>query len=228
MKDTNTMQQAVSDVAMIRKAIERAQQSEQPEKARLSALDAKILVQAISLFFALGLAIVELVSGHFITESILQTTTTWEFVLLGIGQVAVSLAVFVMCLYFIVWRSARHGEQEVSKFIAQNFTYLRSLSLVADLLIKFIVFSLVLIAQRADWLAPLLLVFTADYLFQGRFFNLPLAVSLAAGLGCIGLAALVFFTGNPQVVWPLLVFAAANAASLVVLVRARKPKNEAA
>lgn len=228
MPDTSSVQQAVSDLAMIRKAIERAQGSSQPEKARRSALEAKIWVQAISLFHALGLSVVELASGNLITESILQVTSTWELVLLGIGQVAFSLAVFVMCLYFIVWRSARHGQQELSKFIAQNFTYLRSLSLVADLLIKFIIFSLVLIAPRPEWLAPLLLVFTADYLFQGRFFTLPLSASLATGVICVGLAGLVFYSGTAELVWPLLVFAAINIASLVVLLRAHKPRSEAA
>ena len=80
-------------------------------------------------------ALVELLTGDMISVSLMSVTWSSELLVLGIGQLAVALAVFVMCLYFIVWRSARHGEQDLSTFIDRNFTYLRSLSLVADLLV---------------------------------------------------------------------------------------------
>jgi hypothetical protein len=136
--------------------------------------------------------------------------------------VGVTLAVFVMCLYFIVWRSSRASEQEFSGYVAKNFRYLRSLSLVADLLVKFIVFSLVMLAPRPEWIAPLLVVFIADYLIQGRFFHFPVKVSLAMGLGCLLIAAFMYFYPMILLLWPLLLFVVIGGLSGFMLIRARR------
>jgi hypothetical protein len=223
MKHIGTVQRAVSDLAMIRKAIERARaddKGEKGEKVRRSALEANLLIQSISLLFVLVLCVVELVSEHAMTRSMLLFSPIWEEGVLGVVLVGAILAMFVVALYFIVWRSARHSEQEFSRFIAINFKYLRGLSLLADLVIKFIAFSLVMLAPRPEWIAPLLIVFTADYLFQGRYFNLPIRASLALGVLCIGAAVALYLTGTALLLWPLLLFAVVNALSLLVLIRA--------
>jgi len=222
MDDNNTVQQAVRDLAMIKRAIERVEDQEQPAQAVLSAINAKLVVHAISLFFAVGFVVVELIFDHSLTRSMLVLSHFWEEGVIGIAQVGATLVVFVMCLYFIVWRSSRHSRQEFSQYVAKNFRYLRSLSLVADLLVKFIVFSLVMLAPRPEWIAPLLSIFVADYLIQGRFFHFPVKVSLGLGLLCIGVAALLYFYPSALLLWPLLLFAMTCTLSMIMLIQARK------
>ena len=54
MNDNGAIQRAVSDLAMIRKAIERARGNVKPDKAYWPAMKAKMMVQSISLVFALA------------------------------------------------------------------------------------------------------------------------------------------------------------------------------
>ncbi|MBN2493283.1 MAG: hypothetical protein JXR96_01725 [Deltaproteobacteria bacterium] len=219
MSDQYSLQRAVHDLAMIRKAIERAHSADQTSAALRSALRAKFIIQSISLLLALALALAELASGHVLSRGLMLLSPDWEEGMLGIAQVGVMLATCIMALYFIVWRSSRYGEQEFSRFIAANFQYLRSFSLLSDLLVKFIVFSLVVLAPRPEWVAPLLVVFTADYLFQGRYFNLPIRLSLALGVVCLAVAAVLYLTETVLLMWPLLVFALINGLSLLVHIR---------
>ncbi|MFH1434467.1 MAG: hypothetical protein ABIJ56_02005 [Pseudomonadota bacterium] len=220
MKDNGTIQRAVSDLAMIRKAIERARGDVKPEKAYWPAMRAKMMVQSISLVFALAILLAELGGGHALTHAMMVLSPIWDQAILGVATVGVILALLALSFYFIVWRSARHSDQDMARFIADNFQYLRSLSLLADLLVKFIVFSLLILAPRPEWIAPLLMVFTADYMLQGRYFNLPIKASLALGVLCIAGAAAMYLTGTTLLVWPLALFAAVNALSLAVLLRA--------
>lgn len=222
MDDHSSVQQAVRDLALIKRAIERAEGEEQPVQAHRSALNAKLLVHGIALFFALGLAMVELVSDHTLTRSTLILSRVWEQAVLGVVEVGAALVVFVMCLYFIVWRSSLHSKQEFSQYVAKNFRYLRSLSLVADLLVKFIVFSLVILAPRPEWITPLLVVFIADYLIQGRFFHFPVKVSLALGLLCLLIAVFMYFYPVVMLFWALTVFVAVGGLSGLMLMRARR------
>lgn len=222
MDSNSTVQQAVRDLAMIKRAIERVEGEEQPVQARRSAIQAKLFVHYISLFFALVLVAVELFFDHNLTRSMLVLSRFWEEGVIGIAQVGATLVVFVMCLYFIVWRSSRHSGQGFAQYVAKNFRYLRSLSLVADLLVKFIVFSLVMLAPRPEWIAPLLSIFIADYLIQGRFFHFPVKLSLGLGLLCIAVAAGLYFYPSALLIWPLSMFVLIGTLSVIMLLRARK------
>ena len=222
MKEIGSIQKAVKDVAMIRRAIERVSGQPGSPRARRSVLDANLVLQTLSLVFAASLALTELLSGHVITQNMRISRYFFEDTVLGLGQVGLVLGLLVMCVYFVVWRSARHGEQEFSEYVARNFRYLRSVSFLGDLLVKFLVLSLLVLAPRPEWIAPMLALFTGDYLIQGRFFNLPIKLSLFLGIGCVLVAAGLYLRGIDAVLWPLLLFVAVNLISLARLIHHRR------
>ena len=82
--------------------------------------------------------------------------------------------------------------------------------------------------NTTEWIAPMLALFTGDYLIQGRFFNLPLKLSLFLGIACVLVAAGMYLKGIIFVFWPLLLFVAVNLISLALLVRSRMKDEEPA
>jgi hypothetical protein len=86
-----------------------------------------------------------------------------------------------LSVYLIVWRNAQLAGEELSAFIRRNFRYLSFATLTSDLFIKFSAVSLVILAQRPDWVAPILIACTGDWLIQGRGFMLPVKISIPLG-----------------------------------------------
>lgn len=211
----DSIQQAIQDVAEIRRAIERS--SAQPAKARRAALTADLLVQAISLACVLFMLLFELLTDHEATEVMLLSAQIPKLGTIGLAMIGLALPLLIMCLYFIVWRSSRHGEQDFSAFVGANFHYLHRLSLVADLVVKFVVLSLLVLGSQPEWIGPVLALFTADYLFQGRFFHFSVRNSLLLGLACLGATAALLLTGTALLAYPLGIFGALNGLSLAGL-----------
>jgi len=67
----------------------------------------------------------------------------------------------------------------MNAYIVRNFIYIKNLSLISDLLMKFIALSLAILAGKPEWIAPLLAAFTGDYLLQNRFFTLPTVAGIS-------------------------------------------------
>lgn len=221
MADLSTIQQAANDLALIRRAIERAHVPEQTASSRRTVFDANLLLQIIAFSAALVLTIFELATGHVISHTLKISATDPSLSLFGIGNIGLALLLLVMCAYFIIWRAARHADQPFHAYLANNFTYLRRLSFVGDLVVKFVVVSLLILSGKPEWIAPILVLFIGDYLIQGRFFILSLRIALAMGLSCFATAALLFFSDVHQILWPLLVFLVVDAISMAGTLRAR-------
>ena len=178
MKSNYLVQDAVSDLALIRRAIEKAGGKNPAIPGNRIALDAGLIFQGLCLLIALGLLVYELLSGRQMTQIMMMSTHDPELGFLGLGQVALTGIALVMCLYFLTWRGAYHAEQGFAEYVARNFHYLRNLSFISDLLVKFIPLSLLVLAGQSQWVAPLLSLYIADYLVQGRFFSIPTRMSL--------------------------------------------------
>jgi membrane protein implicated in regulation of membrane protease activity len=217
----DTIQNAVNDLAVIRRAIEKAGNPDTGMPANAVAVDAGLLFQGICLLIATALIGFELISSGSMTSIMLYSAHDTEIGLLGLAQVAIVMATLVMCLYFIVWRASLHSEQGFQDYLVRNFQYLRNLSLVSDLLTKFIPLSLLVLAGHPEWVSPLLCLYIADYLVQGRFFSMPVRVSLALGIAALSVAVAQYLIHSANLVWPLVLFAALTAVSLLFLLRAR-------
>ena len=215
--DPLDVRQAIADVALLRRVLHQIEQKRtDQESAGLfgTTLNANMLLQGGALCIALALAIVEIFSDNVISRAMMLGNESLDLRLAGIGIVALMLLGMITALYFVLWRAARHNGEEFGAYIARNFRYARHVSYLSDLLMKFVAVALLLLAGQSQWVAPLLMAFTGDYLLQGRLFTLPTKAAVALGAVCIGGALLQFLSHSDSLLIPLAVFSVISAFSV--------------
>ena len=215
--DPLDVRQAIADVALLRRVLHQIEQKRtDQESAGLfgTTLNANMLLQGGALCVALVLAIIEIFSDNAISRAMILGNESLDLRLAGIGIVALMLLGMITALYFVLWRAARHNGEEFGAYIARNFRYARHVSYLSDLLMKFVAVALVLLAGQSQWVAPLLMAFTGDYLLQGRLFTLPTKAAVALGVVCIGGALLQFLSHSDSLLIPLAVFSVISAFSV--------------
>ena len=215
--DPLDVRQAIADVALLRRVLHQIEEKRNDqESAGLfgTTLNTNMLLQGGALCMALALAIVEIFSDNVISRTMILGNESLDLRLAGIGIVALMLLGMITALYFVLWRAARHNGEEFGAYIARNFRYARHVSYLSDLLMKFVAVALVLLAGQSQWVAPLLMAFTGDYLLQGRLFTLPTKVAVALGVACIGGALLQFLSHSDSLLIPVAVFSAISAFSV--------------
>lgn len=219
MAEDEVLQRAVNDLAMVRRAVERAQveRGQVSERSAQVTRDANLMLHIIALATVLGLLAFEAVT-HELSTALLWSAAEPQLRRLEVLQIGASLPIFLGFFYFVVWRAVRRSDEGWSAYVARNFQYLRNLTFVADLFVKFVVLALLMEARHPQWVAPLLTLFVGDYLLQGRFFVLPVRVAFALGVVTVALAAVQFQAGASSLVGSFAVFGAVTATSLGYLV----------
>ena len=216
------VRKAIADVELIRRVLDQAEKSDSPAQTVGLfgvTLTANIILQSIALAGAVLLLIIELLTHGGITELLMLGATLPDIRLLGIGLMAGILIGLVILLYFVIWRAARNSREEFNAYIVRNFRYARLLSYLSDLLLKFAAVALVMLAGHPDWIPPLLLAFTGDYLVQGRLFTLPTRSAVILGAICIAIGLCQFLAGIQTLLVPLTVFTVVAALSTGRLMR---------
>jgi len=219
--DETTLQQAVRDLAMIRRTIEQTNPSAAPPARLRLALDARLLIHGVAALVAAALLAFELATGDVMSKTLRLSVHDPSLSLFGVANIGVALAFLVMCAYFIVWRAARHADTPLDRYLAHNFTYLRRLSFIGDLVVKLAVVSLIILGGKPQWLGPVLALFLGDYLIQGRLFHFTVRPALALGLGCFLAAGALFAAGIDLLAWPLGLFLLVSALAIIDLLRTR-------
>lgn len=220
---------ALADISLIRRALDHADQDQIDTRLVGVTLDANLLLQSAAFLAALALCMTEIFSGNSVTQTLMMSSEVDELRHFGIGFMAAILIGLLVALYFILWRAALHNNESMGAYITRNFKYVKNLSLISDLLMKFITISLLLLAGKAEWVAPVLMAFTGDYLLQGRFFTLPTKTSVVLGIGCLVAAFAQFIIGSHALLFPLLVFSfIAGVSTARLAVRYRQQKTVAA
>jgi hypothetical protein len=211
------VQGALSDVALIRQVLDRVEERRGDTSLFGISLDANLLLQICAFIGVLAFLGLELFGSLSISELVAQNNDSPEAHREWIGMIGFSLFMLLLILYFVLWRAARHSQEDMTAYIATNFRYARNLNFISDLLIKFVALSLIVLAGQGGWVAPLLLAFTGDYLLQGRLFTLPNGVSQVVGVLCLIGAGIQFFYFSGNFAIPLVVFAVICGCSLIRL-----------
>lgn len=217
MNNTENVQKALNDVAIIRQVLKEKNQDNIDNQLNGITLDANVIIQGGAFVFALLLLVYELMSGSTMSAIMMLEGQIEELRSFAIGFMGFTLIGLLIPLYFILWRAAKHNGEDINAYIVRNFKYVKNLGLISDLLMKFIALSLVMLAGKPEWVTPLLAAFTGDYLLQNRFFTLPTKLSSILGIACIALGFWLFMSNNHSLYIPLLAFTVVAGISLTRL-----------
>lgn len=209
----NDIEKALNDIALIKNVM-----NDSSNKLNGITLKAHLVVQLLALILVVGLVMIEYIGNATLTHTLLMGNIDDGIKNIGIALIATILTGLLCSLYFVVWRAAQHNGESVSNYIQRNFKYMNNMSFLSDLLMKFITVALVLLAGKAQWIAPLLMVFTADYLLQARFFTITTKVSSVLGIICIAVAIYMFLNGFSSILVPLVGFSIVCGISVVRLI----------
>ena len=222
--EETTVQEAIRNIEQMKRAIGRVEKTK--NKNRLFAPNKiGLLVQTGAVCIAAPFFIVEAINGHF-TREFLYSAKSEMFREAGIASLAGFLVGLLAILYLVLWDGARKNSEALGDYVSRNFLALSFLSLLSDLFVKFVAISLVLLAAKPEWSGVLMLVFTADYLVQGRLFTLPFKLNIAAALSCVGIATYQFCTQSASLLPALAAFNFLAIASVLFTLRnMRKEQN---
>lgn len=229
---TENVQEALRNISTIQRIMRQVSSNE--NRTGLASPDTAISLQITALVLSVGLLIQDLglnpFSGGDITPSyVLSLSAHNTFLRVAvIGAVAVFLGLLSLGLYTILWTSAKSQREEISSYIARNFRSLSAISFLSDLSVKFCATAMAIATGYPALVSPLMLLCTADYLFQGRFFSLPFRTSLVLGVLAIGIGALQVYHGNGNLWVAVAVFSSITALSVSSLIVSKKAYARAA
>ncbi|MBY0554705.1 hypothetical protein K2P97_09260 [bacterium] len=222
MSNNQITKNSINDLAYIQRLLNRIESNEFSMPLNKFALEINILFQSLCLLFAMAFVGYELVSSGGITSSMLLSANDSELGHLGMQTVLLILLGLVAVFYYLVWRASVASGRDLSQYLEVNFKFLKNLSLISDLLVKFIVVYLMVTLGQPQFVSLLLVLFVGDYLIQGRFFNLSLRLSLIAGMLCFVVAGLLYWQQNFGLIYPLILFSSITLISVFNLVQSKK------
>ncbi|MGA0844887.1 MAG: hypothetical protein ACO3RT_12155 [Arenicellales bacterium] len=219
------IRKAIADVELIRRVLNQAENQpvEAPHVDLLGVtVTANLVIQTVAVALAGALLLTEALGQRYLSRLLELGATAPDLRLLGVALIAGLLVGLVILLYLVIWRAARNSGEDFNQYLVRNFRYARLLSYLSDLFIKFVAVSLLILGGHTAWIGPLLLVFTGDYLIQGRLFTLSTRVAIGLGAFCIVAGLVQFFMGVVSLLPALVFFTAIGAASMGRLIRIRK------
>ncbi len=215
MVSDTQIQKAIEDLNAIRRTIDNVDNRNVTNKqVQRSALKTGLNIQTWALASAGLLTFVELFAGNINTLNLLNSATYENMRIPGLLNCGFALVLIFAAIYFVIFRSAKDADRDFNDYLARNFQYLNNLNFGSDLFLKFVVFSILIFAEKPEWIAPMFLLFIADYLLQGRFFKLPLRAGLTLGVACLLGGLIQFAVGSPLLVYPGTAFCLAGLCSI--------------
>lgn len=222
MSNDHIAKNSLNDLAYVQRLLKKIEGNEFSMPLNKFALDINICFQLLCLVFAIFLAGYEFMTEGQITSSMLLSAQDSELGSLGMKTVAIILFALVVVFYFLVWRASVVAKRDFNLYLEANFKFLKNLSLVSDLLVKFVSLYLLVLTGQAHFVSLLLILFVGDYLIQGRFFNLPFSFSATGGVLSFILCFILFYFKKPDLIYPLVVFVVMTIASVVYLLKSKK------
>lgn len=199
-----SLEQTLKELREIRCAIDRVQSSKRGLGTSGSNY-VQLIVHGIAAAAAGALLVEEiLVESH--TATLLASVSNKTIQITGLSAMGVILIALLIVAYFFIGGAAHKAGESAASYISRNITYVSNVSFLSDLFLKFIILCALVLAQKPEWFGPALIFFTGDYIFQGRFFNLPLVTGTVLASGCFVLGLLQVLMNVPSVAPALGIF----------------------
>lgn len=203
--DNLSLEQAINDLSTIKRAIEVSAHKDGVPKD-VSALSVGRVTHVFGATIGGIILVYELFAETSLTQIMMLAKNDTQIGITGVSLVATVLPVLIMCLYFIIWRESQSEGDTFQLYVNRNFRYLKNLGFVSDVVCKFIPLSLLAIVGGVQWIAPLLILYLADFLIGGKYFIMPVRTGLIAGVVCVLASVSQWLLGETSLVLPLIVF----------------------
>lgn len=194
---------AIADISFLRNIVDRV---EKFQSNNSPAIKLDLIIQGFVSFFAIGLLLSELLTGHSNTRLMIASINNSEIQSYGIQNIIWSMLYLTFLAYIAIYIQAKKEGEPYAEYLLNNFRYLRNVTFVSDCIIKIVAIACAIFANQPQWVAPLLFIFTADYLFQARLFRIPIRPANYLGIFCLIAAAVQFYLGSPMIIYPTLAF----------------------
>jgi hypothetical protein len=222
MSNDQYLKNSLNDLAFVQRLLKKVEGQEFSMPLNKFAIEVSLFFQSFCLVLALLLVWSELATSGQITSSIIIAAKDTELGLLGMNTVLIILFGLVVIFYYLAWRASVSAGRNFNTYMEVNFKFLKNLSLFSDLIVKFSVFYLLVMAGLTQFVSVLLVIFIADDLIQGRYFNLPLKNSMMAGTLSYLIGFILYYFKIPTVIYPLILFSMMTFFSLMNLFKMRR------
>ena len=214
--NTTEVQQAMQDIMAMRRSIQTFEKGKDGKIANTS-FRANFKLQWMALGLCGVQVLIELFFNQRISFAILATPESENNRVQDVAIIGIFLTMCVINQYIVVKRAASKVQDDLETYIKRNFVYLKNLSHLSDLGVKFLVIAIAIWARIPSYVGIFLYIFMADYLFQGRFFTLPVAKGYLLGGISLALAGYSFLMGINTVTGVLVWYCVVNVLSLIHL-----------
>ncbi len=223
-----TIEQAAADIAEVRKSLTEADahHGTARQDAAPTTTGAHIILQAGALILAVWGLGSEVLSGHQNSALFLASVGIPDIQVIGLVQIFAILSIIVAGIYLMAHRAAKRSRQNFGEYVSRHFPYLKHQSFVSDLVLKFCVIGMVILADKPALVAPICMMFVGDYLIQGRFFTIPLIVANVLGGAAMLGGVAMFLLGSTLLAWPFAAVAIAAAYSLSQMIYLRRSSEQ--
>jgi hypothetical protein len=210
-----SLDEAIESLAYIRKMIGKSE-----EKGNgIQGIWSRFVILLVAAFASSILFFAESLSRGAGTAQMLLSSSNEALRIYGISMIAIGAFLGFAIVFCVLTMAAARADEARVSFVDRHLKQLSFVSFGSDLLVKLILLLGVLVSLQPQFVAPLLMIFTADYLFQRRLFAFSYETSTLLGLTLLGLAAVLFLNHNPSLVLPLLCFALLSICSTLVTAR---------
>jgi len=210
--------EAIENLAAIRDAID----LDRIETRSMSRTQAHVILQSLLFAIAATFAAVEGFTGHQMTGFLKAADQEVEFFWYSVAYMGGFLALISGAAAMIFARSAKMNGDGFYDFTDRHFRSFSDLSIFSDLGLKLVTLTALLAAGKSAWIAPILFLFTCDYLLQRRFVQLPSPWAPALALCSLAAAAVQLYLGSALLLWPLSGFCIISFVSLVTVIRKQR------
>jgi hypothetical protein len=224
----HTLEGALKDISSIRRIMSQVEGTRGTPLTAPHSINTALLIHIVALIFSSALLVQELglspFTGGELTASLVLELSLTNHLLRAMLVVStgIFLATLSIVLYAILWTAARGAQEDLSSYLKRNFRSFSLLSFLSDLLVKFSGVTIIIYTGHPEWLSPFLLLCIADYLFQGRFFQLPIKSSFAVALTALVLAGSQLITHSSHLSIALTAFVTVTIASMFVVLSSKR------
>ncbi|MGB9153913.1 MAG: hypothetical protein WCD70_12610 [Alphaproteobacteria bacterium] len=198
MSDFGNTQQALSDIQVLKQAILR---SKNKVALTVDSVDTHLVLNLAAFAIAASVGAGTIIWPE-INDDILSLATSPEVRIPALTIVGSGLLALLSVAYGYIYLRARKEQIAFADFSDKYFSYFKNLSALSDIFVKFCATSLLVLAGKPEWIAPLFVLFIGDLVFQGRLLILSPVTSIAFGVTSFAAAAVIFSLGTSSLLAP--------------------------